>query len=69
MNKPSKTAYFLCAVACQIPSAAAIDHACLEWRIIRALWLDAIAEFGLTEDQAREMGRAAHAGTRREMLS
>lgn len=51
-------AMHLCAV---IPSAAAIEHAALEWQVIRKAWLRYLDKLGVSESDMREAWRAAHA--------
>jgi|GEM_PF-2062491 len=43
----------LCAMV--MPSEAAAPAASLEWRAIRMAWLDALAEIGMTEEEARRL--------------
>lgn len=37
-----------------VPSSAAINHASLEWRALRAAWIAALDHLGMTEAMARE---------------
>ena len=43
-------------IASLMPSEAAAPHACREWRHAREVWLAALSELGLSEDDARRLG-------------
>lgn len=61
-SSPSDTVLkLICLLAEVVSSGAAISSAALEWRTIRRLWLEALAEGGLTEADAREIAAASRA--------
>lgn len=43
------------ALAAQMPTEAANQHAGREWQLIREAWLRGLAELRLTEDHARDL--------------
>jgi len=53
MNSPLTARDFVVLSALVVPSEAAGVMASLEWRAVRAAWLAALAEIGVTEEQAR----------------
>lgn len=53
-SEDSKLLLRLCLhLAPLMPSAEAEAHASLEWRVLRSVWLEALAHGRLTEDQVR----------------
>lgn len=48
---------FLCDASWAIASEVGSPHSCLELRALRASWLAALAEAGMTEEMARHFGR------------
>lgn len=55
MNPPLTARDFVVLSALVVPSEAAGVMASLEWRAVRAAWLAALAEIGMTEEQARRL--------------
>lgn len=52
---PLTTRDFVILSALVVPSEAAAPQASLEWRAIRAAWLSALNEAGVSEEQARRL--------------
>lgn len=46
---------FIVLTALVMPSEAAAPSASLEWRALRAAWLAALSEAGISEEQARRL--------------
>lgn len=55
MNPPLTARDFVVLSALVVPSEAAGVMASLEWRAVRAAWLAALDEVGVTEEQARRL--------------
>lgn len=55
MSPPVTTRDFVILTALVMPSEAAAPSAALEWRALRAAWLSALAEAGISEEQARRL--------------
>lgn len=55
MSPPMTTRDFIVLSALVMPSEAAAPSASLEWRALRAAWLAALSEAGISEEQARRL--------------